>query len=218
MNQTTSGTTLGLTIEKESPDEVIARRLSRESNIRVRLLDAERDPQLKEKIVTRYDFFNHMIETLAWHACLNVEVKANSMAYELTHVICEDTGWTLGAAFLHLFQQRIARGVQGDGYSLGLMDEAACRCIVSFEGRARCALHWSVPMPETVEGISSHHLVAFWEGLAYGGAITIQLDILSGKDPHHTWEAAFRCLGKSLQMALADCPWRAGTTPGVKGF
>jgi len=218
MKQTTSGTTLGFTIEKESPDEIIARRVSRESNIRVRLWDAERDPQLKEKIGTRYDFFNHMLETLAWHACLNVEVEAVSEAYELTHVICEDTGWSLGGAFLRLFQQRIARGVQGDGYGLALMDEASCRCILSFEGRARCQMHWSVPMPDTVEDISSHHLVAFWEGLAYGGAITIQLDILSGKDPHHTWEAAFRCLGKSLQMALADCPWRAGTTPGVKGL
>lgn len=209
---------LGIRVEKETPEEVVVRRISRESSIRVCLVDAERDRHLKERIKTPYGFFNHMLETLAWRACLNVEVDAKTEGYELGHVICEDTGWTLGGGFLHLFQQRIARGVQGSGYGFGLMDEAACRCLLGFEGRPLCLMNWSVPMPEKVEGLSSHHLVAFWEGLAHGGGMTLHLDVLRGRDPHHAWEAAFRALGESLRLALEPCPWRAGTTPGVKGF
>lgn len=213
-----SDANLGIAIEKETPEESVIRRLSVESSIRIRLTDAKRDPRLKEKIKTRYHFFNHMLETLAWRVCLNMEVDAKTLGYELGHVICEDTGWAMGAAFLHLFQQRIARGVQGNGSGFEVMDEAVCRCALSFEGRALCLINWSIPMPEMVEDMSSHHLVAFWEGLAQGGAITLHLDILKGQDPHHTWEAAFRSLGESMRMALKPCSWRAGTTPGVKGF
>jgi imidazoleglycerol-phosphate dehydratase len=218
MNRVKSEENLGITIEKETPEEVAVRRLSQESSIRVRLLDAERDYLLKERIKTPYDFFNHMLETLAWRVCLNVEVDAKSQGYELGHVICEDTGWAMGAGFLHLFQQRVGRGVQGSGSGFGVMDEAGCRCILGFEGRALCLINWSIPVPEMVEGMPAHHLVAFWEGLAQGGAMTLHLDILKGRDPHHTWEAAFRALGESLRTALGPCPWRAGTTPGLKGF
>jgi imidazoleglycerol-phosphate dehydratase len=218
MTQTPSERNLGITVEKETPGEVIIQRLSRESSIRVRLTDAERDPHLKEKIKTRYDFLNHMLETLAWRVCLNVEIEARTLGYALGHVICEDAGWTMGAAFLHLFQQRVARGVQGNGSNLAVMDEALCRCSLSFEGRALCLMSRSVPVPDMVEDMPSHHLVAFWEGLAHGGAVTLHLDILKGQDPHHIWEAAFRCLGESLRVALEPCVWRAGSTPGVKGF
>ncbi len=209
---------LGITIEKETTKEVIIERLSRESSIRVRLADTKRDPRLKEKIKSPYHFFNHMLETLAWRVCFNMEVNAKTLGYELGHVICEDTGWTMGAAFLRLFQQRIVQGVEGNGSCLEVMDEAMCRCALSFEGRSLCLINWSVQMPEIAEDIASHHLVAFFEGLVHGGAITLHLDIMKGQDPHHTWEVAFRSLGKALRMALEPCTWRAGTTPGVKGF
>jgi imidazoleglycerol-phosphate dehydratase len=181
-------------------------------------MDAKRDPRLKEKIDCRYEFFNHMIETLAWRVCLNVEVDAEYLGYNLGHVICEDTGWAMGTAFLRLYQQRLGDGVQGNGFSTGIMDEAMCRCGLSFEGRARFLIDRKTELPERVEDMSSHDLVAFWDGIANGGGITIHLDILKGQDPHHVWEAAFRSLGESLKMALSPCPWRAGTTPGVKGF
>lgn len=214
-----SGTVnFGVTVENATAREVTLRMHSREATVRVRLTDGERDPLLKEKIDCRYAFFNHMLETLAWRACLNIEVETKSLGYALGHVVCEDTGWALGAAFLHLYQQRLGAGVQGSGFSIGVMDEVMCRCALSFEGRARCLIDSRTDVPERVEDMSSHDLAAFWDGLANGSGLTLHLDILKGKDPHHMWEAAFRTLGESLKAALAPCPWRAGTTPGVKGF
>jgi len=214
----TSTENFGVTVEKETASEVIIRMHSREAAIHVRLSDTERDPQLKEKIDCGFEFFNHMLETIAWRACLNLEVEAKTFGYNLGHVICEDTGWAVGAAVFHLYRQRLADGVQGSGFSINIMDEVMCRCGISFEGRARCVIDRSTDMPERVEDMSSHDLVAFWDGFANGGGFTIHLDILKGRDPHHMWEASFRGLGESVKMALAPCPWRAGTTPGVKGF
>jgi imidazoleglycerol-phosphate dehydratase len=147
-----------------------------------------------------------------------MEVSAKTFGYNLGHVICEDTGWAVGAAMISLYQQRLAKGVLGNGFSLHVMDEAMCRCALSFEGRARCVIDRRTEVPERVEDMSSHDLVAFWDGLTNGGGMTIHLDILKGQDPHHMWEASFRALGESIKMALSPCPWRAGTTPGVKGF
>ena len=126
--KTTGSGTFGVTLENATPQAVTLRMDSRESAVRVRLADGDRDPQLKEKIDCRYAFFNHMLETLAWRACLNIEVKAGTLGYALGHVVCEDTGWALGAAFLHLYRQRLAAGVQGSGFSIGVMDEVMCRC------------------------------------------------------------------------------------------
>ncbi len=89
-------------IEKETTEEVIIKRLSREASIRVRLSDTKRDPRLKEKIKSPYHFFNHMLETLAWRMYFNMEVDAKTPGYELGHVICEYMGWTMGEAFLQL--------------------------------------------------------------------------------------------------------------------
>ena len=208
----------GISVEKATAKEVVIKMRSRESSIHVRLADTRRDLKLKEKIDSQFEFFNHMLETIAWRACLNIEVSAKTFGYSLGHVICEDTGWAMGAAIIHLYQARLDKGVQGNGFSIGIMDEVMCRCGLSFEGRARCLIDRKTDVPERVEDMSSHDLVAFWDGLANGGGITIHLDILKGQDPHHIWEAAFRSLGESIKMALSPCPWRAGTTPGVKGF
>ncbi len=208
----------GITVEQESPGEVVIVRRTLESVVRARIAAGERDPRLKDKIRTPYPFFNHMLETIAWRSCLNIELDASTTGYELGHVICEDSGWTLGLALERLFRQRVPGGIQGDGDACAVMDEAVCRCHLSFEGRARCVLHHSGALPPSVEGMPGDDLVAFLEGLTYGGAITLHLFFVDGRDPHHLWEAAHRALGKAIRAAFDPFPWRAGTTPGVKGF
>jgi imidazoleglycerol-phosphate dehydratase len=210
--------TYGIRVEKESPQEVAVLYASRESRIQVSLVDGPRDPDLKEKIRTPSAFLNHMLETLAWRACLNLAVACETFGYPLAHVSHEDTGWTVGAAFARLLVQRVPHGVRGTGGVIEVMDEAMCRCALSFEQRGLCRVDWHVPIMDRVEDTNSNDLTAFLEGLTQGGRLTLHADMLKGRDPHHLWEVTFRALGEALRQALEPCPWRAGTTPGVKGF
>jgi len=197
-------------------NKVTVKRTTQESSVTVSLDLSGRDLELKRKIKTSMEFFNHMLETLAWRACVNIGVALNLQDYKLTHVICEDVGLTMGEAFLDIIENSDA--VNGSGFAIAGIDEALARSVVSFEDRALiCFTHQGIHMQERVEDILSADLVGFLEGFAQGARATLHIDILKGENPHHIWESAFRAMGESLRHALMPCPWRAGTTCGVKG-
>lgn len=202
------------------PKIITITRRTAESRIAVTVdRSSPRDPQLKKKIGTPMQFFNHMIETIAWRACMNIAVDYHMPDYKLTHVICEDVGITMGEAYLRLFQRAIPEGVNGDGHAVSGIDESLARVFVAFEERALLAFDQNVVLhhAERVEDMLSADLCGFFEGFAQGARCTIQIDLMKGVNPHHLWEAIFRAFGECLRKSFQPCPWRAGTTPGVKG-
>jgi imidazoleglycerol-phosphate dehydratase len=74
-----------------------------------------------------------------------------------------------------------------------------------------------VNISEHVEDMRSADLQAFLAGVAHGARATLHIDLLKGEDPHHYWESIFRALGEAIRICFSPCPWRKGTTPGVKG-
>jgi len=204
--------------KKKNPAEKITiTRETRESEIRV-VLDREARGDIKGGIQTPLHFFNHMMETLAWRSCMNLKVSAKLSDYKLTHVLCEDTGIAVGEAFSEILEKIYAEGVNGAGTGAACIDEALARCMVSFEGRAQIHLMAEAAQSvEHVEDMQTADLVGFLEGFAQGSKATVHIDLLKGSNPHHVWESIFRALGEALRTAFAPCPWRAGTTPGVKG-
>jgi imidazoleglycerol-phosphate dehydratase len=199
--------------------EITVVRKTSESKILVTLDTGRRDIELKKKINTSLQFFNHMIETIAWRACMNIQVEAQTQDYKLTHVICEDVGLTMGEAFYQLFKKNAPSGINGDGSAMGAIDESLSRTVISFEERA--LLCWDAQrmkgISERVEDMLSADLCSFFEGFVQGARATLHIEIFRGFNPHHVWESVFRAFGASLRIAFSDCPWRSGTTPGVKG-
>ena len=202
------------------PDRVQAVRRTLETVVEAEVNLSPRDPALKGKICTPYHFFNHMIETLAWRACMNIRVTFEDVpGYRSGHVVCEDTGFTLGEALKCLWEANQERGINGAGDAVLGIDEALARCVVSFENRAK--LFFTAPpgdMPERVEDMLTTDLVQFLDGLVQGGRLTVHADVLKGGDAHHTWESVFRALGEALRRAFEPSPWRKGATPGLKGL
>jgi imidazoleglycerol-phosphate dehydratase len=208
---------LGIELKVLDRETVALERRTLESLIQVRVEDAPRRPYA---IDTGIKFFNHMVMGLASRACLNVDVSYQpTVAETLDHVIIEDTGLALGRAIRELLDARIAAGVNGRGTYTVTFDEALVAATVAFDGRAYTFIHGSVPAlaHEHVEDVLASTLRQFFDGFAQGAGAVVQLQFFAGDDPHHAWEAAFKALGEALRDALAPCPYRAGTTIGLKG-
>ena len=201
---------------RDLDDGVEVTRETRESAISLAITFGERDegPVLD----TGIDFFNHMLEMIAWYAGFNVRATYATKRFNLTHVVCEDIGICFGHAVRRLLEQRIPEGVSAVGEGHGAIDEALAFSMVVLEGRANHHLE----LPESqrsspVEDSRGHDLQQFFEGFAQGSRSTLHLRLLSGRDPHHQWEATFRAFARAVRGALEPDPWRRGTTAGVKG-
>ncbi|MEW5946387.1 MAG: hypothetical protein AB1742_09325 [bacterium] len=198
--------------------KITVTRTTEESRIRASLDPSARRKDLKKGIRTPLQFFNHMLETLSWRACVNVEADVELTDYRLTHVICEDTGITLGEAFEELHSRAVPKGVNGAGSAVCCIDEALARCVVSFEGRPLLTLSPKLAKATApVEDMQASDLVGFLEGFVQGARLTLHADLIRGTNPHHVWESVFRALGDALRAAFEPCPWRSGAETGVKG-
>ena len=164
-------------------------------------------------VETTIPFLDHMIETLAWQANLNIGIQLDSKV-KLNHPIAEDVGITLGRTILELYKSKMAEGVEGFGFARGLIDEAFADAAISIEGRVNYFIDG--PDFENVDGASGYDLIAFLEGFSQGCKCTLQVKF-SGKDPHHFWEAVFRALGIAIRKAFEPNNWRKGTISGMKG-
>jgi imidazoleglycerol-phosphate dehydratase len=210
---------LGYVIEKQSAEEIVLRRRTRESEVRVAVRRAEE--AIQYRFNTGISFFNHMLEQVAWRSGYNLEAEFKPIQSSLGHLICEDAGIVMGRAFLRLVEILTeSSGVQGYGDAHGTIDEALAFAMVSFEGRSAAFLDLSAAPgagSQEVEDIHSWNLRQFFDGFAQGGRATIHIRALSGMDPHHTWEAIFRAFGEALGKTLVINSRRKGSSAGLKG-
>jgi imidazoleglycerol-phosphate dehydratase len=162
-------------------------------------------------IKTGLNFLDHMMETIAWGACMSIGVNAQPTAsHWLTHTIAEDVAITLGVALKCLHDRRVIKGLNGTGFGLFGLDDGLAGAMVSIEGRRNTFMGLAAPgvKLEKVEDMLTQDCIAFVEGLSQGLGATIHLDILKGHDPHHCWESASRALGEALRGVFTDNPWR----------
>jgi imidazoleglycerol-phosphate dehydratase len=206
----------GLRVEVEGPDRVAVRRETRESLIEARV---DAGPRRDCTVDTGLSFFDHMLEQISWHGCINIDAQFTHKRYRLTHVIAEDVGLSLGYALARLVRERTSAGINGAGSATMGIDEALAMALISFEGRSNAyfQLETTGARLERVEDMLTADLVAFFDGVAQGARCTIHLRSLQGSDPHHVWESIFRAFGVALRAALARNEWRAGMTAGLKG-
>jgi imidazoleglycerol-phosphate dehydratase len=174
-------------------------------------ISQEYQPDLN--IDTGIEILNHFVMTFAWGLNMSIGGKVTYGMYRSEHTICEDLGITIGAGLKKFFYKKIEKeGINIVGSSLFGLDEALVRAMVNFEGRRNCFMTIADACPggktEFVEDTQAANFVAFFEGFSQGFPATLHIDLLKGKDPHHSWESAFRALGEAIRSAYATNPWR----------
>jgi len=186
-------------------------RQTRETSIRVRL---DLDGHGEAKIATGLGFFDHMLEALARHALLDLEVEATGDLHVDGHHTVEDTGIVLGQALGQALGDR--SGIRRYGHALVPLDEALVRAVVDVSGRP--FLHYAVEIPrwQMLGDYDVFLTPEFFRALVQHAGLTVHLDLMRGENPHHIVEATFKAAARALGDAVARDP-RVRGIPSTKG-
>jgi len=177
-------------------------------------LTVDLDGDGEAKVETGIPFFDHMLETLAKHGALLLEVTCKGDLHIDQHHTVEDTGITLGKAIDEALGDR--KGIVRAGCFYFPLDEALARSVVDLSGRSY--LHWNVPLdqgPRSAMDVSV--LEGFFKAVADGCRANVHIDLLTGRDFHHGAEAVFKSFARALRQAVAVDP-RVTGVPSTKGI
>jgi imidazoleglycerol-phosphate dehydratase len=187
------------------------RRDTKETQIRVQL---DLDGSGQARLATGIGFFDHMLEQIARHALIDLDVEAQGDLHIDGHHTVEDVGITLGMALKQALGDK--SGITRYGHAYVPLDEALSRVVVDFSGRP--GLHMSVPFKAgMIGGFDSQLTHEFFQGLANHAPLTLHIDNLKGDNAHHQCESVFKAFARALRMAMAPDPRSAGVVPSTKG-
>jgi imidazoleglycerol-phosphate dehydratase len=163
--------------------------------------------------VTGVGFLDHMLDLLARHGRLDLEVRANGDLQTGAHHTVEDVGICIGQAIDRALGDRT--GITRYGQATVPMDEARASCAIDISGRGLCAFH--AALPAGAIGNFDHELAEeFFRALAINAKLTLHLAIEAGTNVHHVIEAAFKAFARALRAAVALDPTEPGV-PSTKG-
>jgi imidazoleglycerol-phosphate dehydratase len=187
------------------------RRDTKETQIRVALnLDGTGQAQL----ATGIGFFDHMLEQIARHGLIDLEIDAKGDLHIDGHHTVEDVGITLGMAVARAAGDK--KGITRYGHAYVPLDEALSRVVVDFSGRP--GLHMGVDFKAaTIGGFDTQLAYEFFQGFTNHAGVTLHIDNLKGDNAHHQCETVFKAFARALRMALAPDPRSAGVIPSTKG-
>ena len=186
-------------------------RNTRETQIRVRV---DLDGGGKAALATGIGFFDHMLEQLARHGLIDLEVAAQGDLHIDGHHTVEDVGITLGQAVAQAAGDKA--GLARYGHAYVPLDEALSRVVVDLSGRP--GLHMDVPFKAgMIGGFDTQLAYEFFQGFANHALATLHIDNLKGENAHHQCESVFKAFARALRMALAIDPRQAGAIPSTKG-
>ncbi len=163
---------------------------------------------------TGVGFFDHMLDQLARHSLIDLQVQAKGDLHIDDHHTVEDCGIALGQALAQALGDK--RGIRRYGECRLAMDDAQIACALDLSGRPY--LVWNVEFPQGKIGSFDVELVReFFQALATHGGITLHLDRVHGFNAHHIAEAAFKATARALRMGLEPDPRSTGAIPSTKG-
>jgi imidazoleglycerol-phosphate dehydratase len=186
-------------------------RKTTETAIEIRL---DLDGTGRHSCATGIGFFDHMLDQLARHGMLDLEVKATGDRHIDDHHTVEDTGIALGRALAQALGDK--RGIRRYGSCLLPMDEALVRAALDLSGRP--FLVWKVDFPTEKIGTFDTQLIReFFTALAMNGGVTLNVAQLDGANSHHIAEACFKAVARALREAVEPDPRASGAVPSTKG-
>jgi len=163
---------------------------------------------------TGVPFLEHMLDQIARHGMMDLDINAKGDLHIDDHHTVEDIGITLGQAFSQAVGDK--KGILRYGHAYVPLDEALSRVVVDFSGRPGFEFH--VPFTRgQVGGFDVDLFYEFFQGFVNHAGVTLHVDNLRGDNTHHQAETVFKAFGRAVRMALTADPAMAGVTPSTKG-
>ncbi|HEY9240015.1 MAG TPA: imidazoleglycerol-phosphate dehydratase HisB [Burkholderiaceae bacterium] len=186
-------------------------RNTNETQIRVAL---NLDGTGSAKFATGIGFFDHMLDQIARHGLIDLDIEAKGDLHIDGHHTVEDVGITLGQAMAQAVGDK--KGLRRYGHAYVPLDEALSRVVIDFSGRP--GLHMRVDFRSGMIGALDTQLVyEFFQGFSNHAGVTLHIDNLHGDNAHHQCETIFKAFARALRMALEIDPRAAGVIPSTKG-
>jgi len=168
----------------------------------------------KQKLNTGVPFLDHMLDQIARHGLMDLEVEAVGDLHIDAHHTVEDTGITLGMAVAKAVGDK--KGIRRYGHAYVPLDEALSRVVIDFSGRPGLEMH--VPFTRAMIGAFDVDLTTeFFRGFVNHAGVTLHIDNLRGQNAHHQCETVFKAFGRALRAATELDERAAGTIPSTKG-
>jgi imidazoleglycerol-phosphate dehydratase len=201
-----------MTTPSSAPARVAdVQRNTSETQIRVHV---NLDGSGKAALSTGIGFFDHMLDQIARHGLIDLEIDAKGDLHIDGHHTVEDVGITLGQAFAKAVGDK--KGIRRYGHAYVPLDEALSRVVIDFSGRP--GLHMRVPFKAgMVGGFDTQLTYEFFQGFSNHAGVTLHIDNLHGDNAHHQCETVFKAFGRALRMGLAIDPRSVGVVPSTKG-
>jgi imidazoleglycerol-phosphate dehydratase len=188
------------------------RRTTTETDIRVRL---SLDGRGRARVSTGIRFLDHMLELVARHGALDLEIVAKGDLDVDQHHTVEDLGIALGQAVRRALGSK--RGILRAGYFLMPMDETLAAVAVDFSGRPHCVCRWRFAA-RRVGDLQTELVEDFFRGFAQAAAANIHLRLFYGRSTHHQVEALFKAFARALRFAATRDPQLKRVLPSTKGL
>jgi imidazoleglycerol-phosphate dehydratase len=184
---------------------------TKETQIKVRVnLDGTGEARLN----TGIGFFDHMLDQIARHGLIDLDIEAKGDLHIDGHHTVEDVGITLGMAVAKAIGDK--KGITRYGHSYVPLDEALSRVVIDFSGRP--GLEMDVKFTAGSVGAFDTQLTyEFFQGFVNHALVSLHVDNLKGHNAHHQAETMFKAFGRALRMAMTLDPRSAGVIPSTKG-
>jgi imidazoleglycerol-phosphate dehydratase len=187
------------------------RRDTKETQVRVRI---NLDGSGQSKLSTGIGFFDHMLDQIARHGLVDLEVECTGDLHIDGHHTVEDVGITLGMAVAQAVGDK--KGLTRYGHSYVPLDEALSRVVVDFSGRP--GLHMDVSFTRAmIGGLDTQLVFEFFQGFVNYALVSLHIDNLKGVNAHHQCETIFKAFGRALRMAWTVDERAADVIPSTKG-
>lgn len=168
----------------------------------------------RQNLATGVPFFDHMLDQIARHGLIDLDIQADGDLHIDAHHTVEDVGITLGQAFARALGDKA--GVRRYGHAYVPLDEALSRVVIDFSGRP--GLFYNVPFTRARIGDFDVDLAReFFQGFVNHARVTVHIDNLKGENAHHQCETVFKAFGRALRMAVEIDPRAVGVVPSTKG-
>ena len=166
------------------------------------------------RLETGIPFLEHMLDQVARHGLIDMEIKASGDLHIDDHHAVEDIDITLGQTVSKAVGDK--KGITRYGHAYVPLDEALSRVVIDFSGRPGLEFHVDFCRAQ-VGGFDVDLFHEFFQGFVNHAAVTLHVDNLRGDNSHHQAETVFKAFGRALRMALAPDPRSGGQTPSTKG-
>ncbi len=191
--------------------QVTLERNTKETQIRVSIdLDGRGQSQLD----TGVPFLDHMLDQIARHGLIDIDIKAVGDLEIDAHHTVEDVGITLGQAITKALGDK--KGIRRYGHAYVPLDEALSRVVVDCSGRPGLEYHAEYPRAR-IGDFDVDLIREFFQGLVNHALLTLHIDNIRGRNAHHISETIFKAFGRALRFAVEEDPRMAGEMPSTKG-